>query len=88
MTPIKFPEQNAGYGESQPEYLSLPVHRSGDDCGMVTSCWELSWRERLELLLTGRLWIRQMTMHKLLQPIKPMVYKPDFIGESMEASKE
>lgn len=32
----------------------LPVFRDGQH---VISCWRLSWRERLKLLVTGRLWL-------------------------------
>ena len=37
-------------GECQP----LPIYH-GD--GLMVSCWSLSWRERLRVLLSGRLWL-------------------------------
>ena len=52
MKPIEFPEQNCVYAKDQPEYLPLPVHKTED--GMVVSCWRLTWRERLRVLLTGK----------------------------------
>ena len=66
MHPIEFPEQNSVLAEDQPEYLPLPSHRADD--GEVISCWSLSWRERLRVLWTGRLWLRQLTFGELLQP--------------------
>lgn len=76
MRPVRFAESNATYGVDQPEYIPLPAHKSED--GTVTSCWELSLRERLAVLLTGGLWLRQMTFNQHLQPILPQVEKPEF----------
>lgn len=53
MSPEHFPKANlkltgpAGIGD-------LPVHRSG---GQITSCWRMTWRERLSALLWGRAWL-------------------------------
>lgn len=74
MTPARFPEQNATLAENQPEYLPLPVHRSPD--GTVVSCWRLTWWERLKVLLTGRLWLVQLTFGDPLQPQCPMAASP------------
>lgn len=66
MHPIDFPEQNSVLAKDQPEYQPLPAHRTDD--GEVISCWSLSWRERLRVLWTGRLWLRQLTFGELMQP--------------------
>ena len=78
MYPIEFPEQNLVLAEDQPEYLPLPSHRADD--GEVISCWLLSWRERLRVLWTGRLWLRQLTFNEPLQPQLLEVESP-FHGE-------
>ena len=74
MKPIKFTEQNCVYAKDQPEYLPLPVHKTED--GMVVSCWALTWRERLRVLLTGRMWWSVLTFNHPLQPQSPQVESP------------
>lgn len=68
MTPERFGAVNVTYAEDQPEYLPLPVHRSED--GQVTSCWRLTWRERLRVLLRGRLFL---TIHTFGDPLQPQL---------------
>jgi hypothetical protein len=74
MKPVKFPGSNCTYAENQPEYLPLPVHRTDD--GVVTSCWTMTWRERLRVLFTGRIWWRVLTFNHPLQPQVPLVVSP------------
>ena len=74
MNPIEFPEVNAVLAKNQPQYRPLPVHVDAE--GVVTSCWQLSWRERLTLLFTGIIWWQQMTFGAPLQPQKPDVQRP------------
>lgn len=66
MYPVDFPEANTVYAEHQPEYLNLPAYKT--DGGMVTSCWRLSWRERLIVLLRGRVYSSVLTFNRPLQP--------------------
>lgn len=56
MKPIEFPEQNVVFAKDQPEYLPLTAFRNVGGMGEVISCWQLSWRERLRILWTGRMW--------------------------------
>jgi len=74
MKPIAFPEHNCVYAKDQPEYLPLPVHRTAD--GKVISCWELTWRERLRVLVSGKLWWSVLTFNTPLQPQLPSVTSP------------
>lgn len=74
MTPISFPEHNAVLGKNQPEYRPLPVHRTAD--GTVVSCWRLTWRQRLRLLVTGRVWALQLTFNDPLQPQLLQTHSP------------
>lgn len=66
MTPIEFDGQTLIIAKDQPEYLPLPAHVSDD--GIVTCCWSLTWRERIKVLLSGRIWHRVMTFKRPLQP--------------------
>lgn len=79
MKATTFPEQTLVIAENQPEYESLPAHVvPGDHFGRVVFCWKLTWRERIKLLLTGKLWHHVLTFHQLLQPQRLEVTKPDF----------
>ena len=52
MKPIKFDGQNQiCHLGNQGGYL--PSLRVKD---MVTSCWKLTWQERLQVLFTGKIW--------------------------------
>jgi hypothetical protein len=57
------------YAEDQPEYTPLPVLKSLDGEGYVTSRWRPTWRERLALLCGADIWLTLMTFHNPLQPI-------------------
>lgn len=74
MKPVHFREATVLFAADQPEYLPLPAHR--DAQGGVTSCWSLTWGERLKVLLFGRLWITTLTFGAPLQPILPRVEWP------------
>ena len=81
MEPIKFEGYNAIFAKDQPEYLNLPSHKSED--GMVTSCWKLTFWERLKVLFSGRIFLQILTFNKPLQPSKIVVSNP-FKLEKME----
>ena len=66
MKPIEFPEQTCVYAKDQPEYEPLPVHKTHE--GIVTSCWKFTWRERLRVLWTGKVWCSTLTFNSPLQP--------------------
>jgi hypothetical protein len=74
MKPIEFKGQNTVFAKDQPQYRQLPAHRSED--GTVTSCWHLTFRERLNVLVFGRMYIRIMTFNRPLQPILPAIENP------------
>ena len=63
------------YAKDQPEYEPLPVFR--DDDGTVLSRWRLTWRERLRVLLTGDVYLFQMTFGQPLQPVMLQVEQPE-----------
>ena len=80
MKVIKFKQCNITYAENQPEYLPLPAHKAKD--GRVTSCWGLSFFERLRVAFIGRIYLRVLTFNKPLQPLKMFVRQP--IGRDMK----
>lgn len=68
MTPIEFPEQTIIIAKDQPEYIPLPAYQFLDPQGTVCFCWQLTWRERIRLLVSGRLWHSVLTFYQPLQP--------------------
>ena len=58
MKPIKFLQANKNLirpsNMSSEECTSLWVYTDGIQC---TSCWKMSWRERLSALFFGRVWL-------------------------------
>lgn len=74
MRPIIFEGANVTYAKDQPEYLPLPAYKSID--GIVTTCWELTPEERIEILETGCVYLQQMTFNQPLQPVKISLENP------------
>lgn len=73
MTPVEFPEQTIVWAKNQPPYLPLPAYT---DATQTISCWQLTWRERWRVLVTGRVWLRQMNFGQPLQPQAPSIESP------------
>ena len=78
MKPINFTHSNTKFAEHQGEYLTLPAHIDNESPdGRVTSCWQLTWKERIVLFWKGKLWLQQLTFHNgPLQPQLPQVDSP------------
>lgn len=66
MRPVEFKEQTCVFAKDQPEYIPLPAHVRTD--GVVTSCWGMSWKERIRALFTGRVYVSLLTFGQPLQP--------------------
>lgn len=64
--------------KDQPEYIPLPVAvvDYSDGVRSMISSYRLSWRERLQILFTGRVWWEQLTFGHALQPQKMYVSEP------------
>lgn len=77
MNITPFDEQNTVFAKNQPQYRQLHAYRFGDRCGRVACCWSLSWRERLAILFTGRIWHQILTFDEPLQPQLMSVEKPE-----------
>lgn len=68
MKPIQFKEANITFAKDQPEYQPLPAFKNQGMQGEVISCWKLSFRERVRILVTGKLWVCLLTFNKPLTP--------------------
>lgn len=75
MTPTPFDGQNGIIAKDQPDYLPLPAHITRD--GTITCCWNLTWRERIQVFLSGRIWHSILTFNKSLQPQMLYAKRPD-----------
>lgn len=84
MKPIKFKEMNCTYAESQPEYSPFPLSAYKSKNGEVVSLWKLTLRERIKILLTGKLWISCLAFNKTLRPLLPTIDNPFSFNESKE----
>jgi len=74
MKIIEFNGCNVTYAKDQPEYLPLPAHKTDD--GLVTSCWGLSFFERLKVAFSGKIYLQVMTFNRPLQPLRVIVDFP------------
>ena len=81
MKPIEFPEQNIVFAENQKDYLPLPAFKDDDENGTVVTCWQLTWRERIQIFFTGKMWWTQLTFGNKLQPQLPSVFKWDALNK-------
>ena len=74
MIPIKFKQANTEYAKSQSQYHTLPAYKGSD--GIVISQWQLSIKEKFKIVFSGKLWLRQHTFNKPLQPQLPSIESP------------
>ena len=74
MKPIPFPEQTLVVAKDQPQYRPIPAHYD-HKARTLTAVWRLTFRERLKVLFTGKLWHQVFDMP--LQPVKLTVDKPE-----------
>lgn len=68
MKAVKFKEQNCTFAENQPEYTPLPALKLNTEIQEVISCWKLSFVERIQVLILGRIWLSLATFGKPLTP--------------------
>jgi hypothetical protein len=63
--PTQFPESNTVWAENQPPYVPLPAYVDERE---TISRWRFGLMERLAVLITGRVWLRQLNFGAPLQP--------------------
>ena len=68
MKPVSFKHQNIVFAKDQPEYTPLPALKLNTNEGEVISCWKMSFRERIKVLITGKVWLSLMSFNKPLTP--------------------
>ena len=80
MESIRFKECNATYAENQDEYKTLPTFHDKQN-GIVVSCYKLTFKDLLKIILTRKIWLGLMTFNQPLQPQLLSVNKTDLINE-------
>ena len=88
MQLIEFDEQTVIIAKDQPEYLPLPAHQFNDAHGKIAFCWKMTWRERIKVLFTGRLWHQVLTFNNPLQPQLLETVKPDMKSSTKQQKRE
>jgi hypothetical protein len=56
------------YAKDQPEYIPLPMWNG--PAGLRLSRWKLTWKERLQILIGGSIWLQVLTFDRPLQPVR------------------
>lgn len=85
MKAIPFKEQTTVAAKEQPQYNPLPCHINSSPNGEVTTCWKLTWPERIKLLCTGKMWMQLLMFRDTMGNLKPItpsrlsVHKTDLI---------
>ena len=87
MKPVEFKHQNIVFAKDQPEYQPLPALRIDSPEGEVVSCWRLSLKERLKVLVFGRVWMSLMSFNKPLTPSYLAVDRKDVFSHPDDAVK-
>lgn len=84
LNPIRFPEANKNLlkpqGMTDEECRSLWVFNDGIEC---ISCWKLSWRERLNVLLHGKVWLSVLsgyTQPPVALMVGDTIFKHEAVG--------
>ncbi len=75
MKPITFKEQNCTFAKYQDQYLPLPAFQTRDR-QIITTCWELSFKEKVKIIFGFKFWLTIVTFDKPLQPISCSCEKP------------
>lgn len=76
MKPIPFKGCNVVVAKDQPQYNPMPGLSFGDDDGTKLFCYQLTWKERITILLTGKLWQFMLTFNQPQQPQRFTVDTP------------
>lgn len=76
MEPVRFKGVNCYIAEDQDQYLTLPAYKEIGECGAVTSCWKLSWKERIKIVFSGCIFFTVWTFNEPLQPQRPHLNFP------------
>ena len=69
MKPIKFKDYNSEFAKDQKQYNALPALKIEGPEGHVITCWKLTFKERVRVLLLGVVWLDLLTFNKSFETI-------------------
>ncbi len=75
MDPIYFPEANKTLKAPPGMENCVDLHVRNDP-ETVTSCWGMTWRDRLRALFTGRIWVSVWTPGGTHHPLSVYTENP------------
>ena len=75
MKPTDFDGSNTAFAKEK-EYIPLPAHRANGTEGIITTCWRTTWRERIRIAATGRVWLQVMSFNQPPQPLLMSAERP------------
>lgn len=84
MQLIEFPGHNVVFAKDQPEYMPLPALSIANPEREIICCWRLTWRERLQVLLTGNVWHHVLTFGRPLQPQLLATKEPEAVAAARD----
>lgn len=85
MDIVHFRGENVVMAKDQPEYRPMPAYRDlFSREGRLTCCWQLTLRERLRVLFSGRIWHTILTFNQTLQPQLLEVDRPAQLPDTPE----
>lgn len=73
MKAVPFKEANVLFARDQKQYNPLTAFK--DESGVVVSCWELSWLDKMRVLFTGKVWLK---LHTFNQPLQPQLLQTEY----------
>ncbi len=80
MEPLKFKEQTTIVAKNQSQYKDLPACVEKGGKGQVVFCMGLGFWERIQVLITGRIWVLLCMFGKDVTPTFFTVYKDEIIA--------
>jgi hypothetical protein len=87
MKPVEFKHQNVVFAKDQPEYQPLPALKIDSPQGEVVSCWQMTFKERIKVFVTGKIWLSLMSFNKPLTPSFMSVNRKDVYSRPTDKKK-
>lgn len=78
MIIVEFEEVNVKIAEDQEEYQTVPAHWNGKE-GSIVYCFKLTQGEIDEIVETRKVYFKQLTFGKPMQPVHPSVFKNEVL---------
>lgn len=78
MKAVEFEEVNIRISEDQEEYETLPAFHNKQE-GSLTFCFDLNKEELDEIIRTGKIYFKQLTFGRPMNPIAMSTLKSDLL---------